>query len=404
MNRPAPPPPDVPAAVLAVCTRLRESGHAGWIDGESLFALLRGRHPRAFEILTNASPDELLASFPSAVATRLRESTISLPTAAGPVDLTHARHPEPPAGDLRRRDFTVHAIAWDPVDENWIDPCGGLADLAAGCLRCPGRAVDVLGERPIRALRAARVVAETGLRCNAELLSALGGAAESLSGRPPLTARRELLRLLAAPGAADGLALLRASGVERALAPGASPVSAELLAAAGDDLALRLALWLRGAPASTFLRRFRFGMERSARVLHWLQQMPLERSADPERESSVRRLLQRVDDVDLARLFALRRVELAAAPPDADAEAAGRRLEQLHTAIEQVRGADRRREQIGELALDGRAVMDELGCAPGRRVGAALRDLAAFVQEDPSRNAPALLRERLRRWAEAHPE
>jgi tRNA nucleotidyltransferase (CCA-adding enzyme) len=63
----------------------------------------------------------------------------------------------PPEEAARRRDFTINAIAWDPLDDTYVDPFGGRADLAAGILR----AVDprTFGDDSLRVLRAIQFAA-----------------------------------------------------------------------------------------------------------------------------------------------------------------------------------------------------------------------------------------------------
>ncbi len=67
-------------------------------------------------------------------------------------------------GDLRRRDFTVNAMAVALPAATFVDPYGGLDDLAAGLLRTPGRPEDSFSDDPLRMMRAARFAAQLGLR------------------------------------------------------------------------------------------------------------------------------------------------------------------------------------------------------------------------------------------------
>src|SRR5262249_1157874 len=61
--------------------------------------------------------------------------------------------------DLARRDFTVNAIAYDPLTEHLVDPQNGLADLDARLIRAVGEPSERFGEDGLRVLRAARFCA-----------------------------------------------------------------------------------------------------------------------------------------------------------------------------------------------------------------------------------------------------
>ena len=77
--------------------------------------------------------------------------------------------------------------------------------------------------------------------------------------------------------------------------------------------------------------------------------------------------------------------------------AARERVDRLRSAIDRA-AAPPPREPTTALALDGRAVMDLLGCGPGPEVGRALRHLAKAIEADPACNTPDRLRERLLAW------
>jgi tRNA nucleotidyltransferase (CCA-adding enzyme) len=65
----------------------------------------------------------------------------------------------PPAEAAKRRDFTVNAIAYDPLEDRLIDPCGGVPDLEKRRLR---HVSDQFGEDPLRVLRGMQLIARFG--------------------------------------------------------------------------------------------------------------------------------------------------------------------------------------------------------------------------------------------------
>lgn len=400
--------PAAPAAVLQLLRRLQQDGHQAALVGGCIRDLLRGAPVRDWDIATSARPERSLALFPRAVPIGLRHGTIMAPCAAGPVDVTPFRGANL-AEDLARRDFTINAMAWDPLRNAWHDPHGGRADLAAQMLRAAGRAEERLAEDPLRALRAARLLAALNLRIAPALRDALPGAAEALLQVAPERIRSELERLLLTAQAGRGMALLRQSGLEAALLPGVRADAAGLVALLPADLELRLAAWLRGAGSGP-LARWRFPKNRARNTERLLALHPVDRC--PPADAAMRRLRKRAgSEAVLSRLFTLREAELqlaeaqsgslqqSAPQPDAAEIARARQtLAALRAALARTRG---HAISPAALALDGRAVMEILGIGPGPVVGRALRHLLECVLEDPAQNQPAALRALLCAWRDA---
>jgi tRNA nucleotidyltransferase (CCA-adding enzyme) len=289
--------------------------------------------------------------------------------------------------DLVRRDFTVNAMAFDPLGRRFVDPWGGRADLAAGRLRCAGSAAERLREDPVRALRAARFAATLPLLPDAELEAALPACADALDDVAPERIRRELEALLAGARAGRGVALLRRTGLEARLVPGAPDDAALVIDRLPPDTELRWAAWLRGTRAESILARLRVPRRSAERVIRLLGLHPIDAQADPGSPVSLRRILSRAGDDGVAALLALREAELGAG-------AAGQEpLAALRAAFERERGRQDLALHRLDLALDGRAVMEVLDCRPGPMVGRALRWLTERVLEDPTLNTAERLRE-----------
>ncbi len=130
------------------------------------------------------------------------------------------------AGDLRRRDFTVNAMAVDlrtllvGGNEDVIDPCGGVADLDARLLRpC---APDAFRDDPLRAIRLYRFVATLGYAPTAEAETLAAAVAGQVPFVAPERITDELARLFAAPGAAPAIEGMTRSGLWEAIVPEAT--------------------------------------------------------------------------------------------------------------------------------------------------------------------------------------
>lgn len=389
-------PSSVPASVRHILDALSNAGHGAWLVGGCVRDLVRGERPSDFDVVTSAPPEEVLRIFPRAVPIGLRHGTVMIPTPDQPVDVTSFRAGPELADDLAHRDFTLNAMAYDPRRDELVDPHEGREDLARGRLRAVGSARERFAEDPLRALRAARLVAALGFEIDPGVEAAMRDARPGLASVAAERVKRELAALLLAPHASRGLALLRRTGLEADLAPGADAAVVTYVDDLPFDLELRLAAWLRTAKAAAVLKAFRFGRRIGERTLHLQRGHPIEAGADATRLGSVRRLMRRVGEGNVAALLAWRRAELrsarAAGLAEPDAE---ERLEALAQAVERVRSTGAIALRRSDLALDGREVMEILGCGPGPEIGRALRHLTDCVIEDPSRNTPDGLRKLL---------
>lgn len=119
--------------------------------------------------------------------------------------------------DLARRDFTVNALARPLAGGELVDPYGGVADAAARRLRmvAPG----AFDEDPVRVMRLARLACELGLQVDAATAAGATGRAPRLAQAPQERVFAELKRIVTAPAALEGLALMERLGATEAVLP-----------------------------------------------------------------------------------------------------------------------------------------------------------------------------------------
>jgi poly(A) polymerase len=122
-------------------------------------------------------------------------------------------------GDLSRRDFTVNAMALSLPDGAFVDPFGGMGDLATGILRTPGTPEDSFTDDPLRMLRAARFVAQLGLTVVPEVVEAMRTMTERIEIVSAERIRDELVKLLLAARPRPGLVLLLETGLADRIIP-----------------------------------------------------------------------------------------------------------------------------------------------------------------------------------------
>jgi poly(A) polymerase len=217
----------VPAEAAALGAAFEAAGHELHLVGGTVRDALMGRPDEDLDFATDARPADVLSIVgPRAEATwttGIEFGTIGARIGGRSCEITTfradrydriSRNPDVVYGDslqedLRRRDFTMNAMALSVgADRTFHDPFGGLADLARGLLRTPSTPEESLADDPLRMLRAARFVATLGVSVAPEMQAAMRSMASEL-GR--ITAERiqaELSKLLMGAAPRAGLELL----------------------------------------------------------------------------------------------------------------------------------------------------------------------------------------------------
>ena len=208
-DRPTPTP-----GLLAIVQGLRGAGHAAYAVGGAVRDALAGAPtaPSAgdWDVATDARPEEVRSIFREThpvgiehgtVGVRVEGETIEVTTFRSDVT-TDGRHAVVSFGatleqDLARRDFTINAIAWDPVDGEIVDPHGGRDDLAGRRLRTVGDPDRRLPEDFLRILRAFRFAARFDLEIDPATAAALRRHASGVSRLSGERVRDELMKTMA---------------------------------------------------------------------------------------------------------------------------------------------------------------------------------------------------------------
>lgn len=184
-----------------------------WLVGGSVRDELMGRSCEDFDFVTPLSADEIETAIRTAgrkpYTLGKRFGTVGMMAEGRKLEITTLRGATLD-DDLRRRDFTINAMAWQPgVLE---DPFGGRADLEAGVLRAPGSARESIRDDALRILRAARFESELGFSADGELREAMARYAHRLADVAKERCALELDRTLSGAHAARGVRLLAETG------------------------------------------------------------------------------------------------------------------------------------------------------------------------------------------------
>jgi tRNA nucleotidyltransferase (CCA-adding enzyme) len=387
----------VPPGVRALLERLQSAGHEAWLVGGCVRDLLLAGAPKDWDVATQALPEQVVRLFKKVVPTGIAHGTVTVLVPEGSVEVTtyrveraylDGRRPSEVEfrrdleDDLARRDFTINAIAFDPIAGRMKDPFGGQEDLGRRRVRCVGTPSERFGEDGLRPLRAVRFATVLEFELDAPTAQAIPGALPVFRKVAQERVRDEFLKLLLAPGAARGLSLLRQTGLLSAMLPELDPSEdgprSDRVARAEPSLEVRLAALLVGnVEADAALERLRL----PGRVVETVRQL-LAFALQPESErwtdAEVRRWLVRLGPEWAEPALALAR----ARGVDARGEITAR--------VQRVRAAHPPLS-VRELALHGSELMRLLGVGPSPLVGEATRFLFEAVLEDPARNTPETL-------------
>jgi poly(A) polymerase len=227
----------IPPVAVRLGEAFAAAGHQLHLVGGPVRDALMGRPINDLDFTTDARPDGVLAIVkPIAEATwttGIEFGTVGARISGEACEITTfradrydrvSRNPAVAFGDnladdLRRRDFTMNAMAISVVDRTFSDPYGGLADLARGVLRTPAAPQESFADDPLRMLRAARFVSQLGVTIADEVLSAMKDLAPEL-GR--ITAERiqaELNKLILGRYPRRGLQVLVDTGLADVVLP-----------------------------------------------------------------------------------------------------------------------------------------------------------------------------------------
>jgi poly(A) polymerase len=228
----------LPPEAATLGAAFAQAGHELHLVGGPVRDALMGRPSDDLDFTTDARPEqvlEIVAPLASATwTTGIEFGTVGAQVKGHRFEITTyradrydraSRNPEVAFGeslvdDLRRRDFTMNAMAVSVTgDRTFTDPYGGLADLARGVLRTPGAPEESFADDPLRMLRAARFVATLGVTVGPDLQAALRELAPQLSRITPERVQAELTKLLLGSAPRRGLQLMVGTGLADVVLP-----------------------------------------------------------------------------------------------------------------------------------------------------------------------------------------
>ncbi len=221
---------------------LQAQGYAAFVVGGAVRDLLLGKHPKDFDVATEAHPEQVRAAFRRSriIGRRFRlvhcmcgNETVEVatyrrghdPEVQGDTqtdehgrlvrDNVYGTQPD----DAARRDFTINALFYNPATQEIIDYHNGVVDLKKKRLRMIGDPDVRYREDPVRMLRAVRFAASNGLEIEKKTLDPIRPMADLLQNVPAARLFDEMLKLLLSGHATQCVTRLRREGLHHGLLP-----------------------------------------------------------------------------------------------------------------------------------------------------------------------------------------
>ena len=439
---------NVPREAAQTCQTLQNAGYEAYLVGGCVRDLLIGKVPKDWDITTNARPEEIQGLFTETfyeneygtvgIVTDSSDPSVKV-IEATPYRVesiySNARHPDTVefsrklTDDLKRRDFTINALAYDPISREIVDEHGGREDLARKTIATVGDAIERFQEDALRTLRAIRLSAELNFSVSYETSDAIVKTADNLQKISRERVRDEFTRILESPRPMQALYVAQRLGVLQYIATELEKgIKCEqnqahsydvfehnlrALQHAADNnwvLEVRLAAlfhdigkpyvrqwsdtkndWtfhghdLTGAKlVRSIMQNLKFSRETTDAVSNLVRWHMFFSDPDTVTISAVRRTINRVGRDHIQELLQLRMC---------DRIGTGRPKEQpfrLRKYMSMVDEALRDPISVGMLAIDGNTVI-QAGETPGPRIGWVLHALLEDVLEDPGKNNSSYL-------------
>ncbi|MCR5337319.1 MAG: CCA tRNA nucleotidyltransferase [Lachnospiraceae bacterium] len=426
---------NLPPAVRRILKTLAEAGFEGYAVGGCVRDSLLGKEPNDWDITTSAFPAQVKGLFKRTIDTGIEHGTVTVMMNREGYEITtyridgvyeDGRHPKEVVftpsleEDLKRRDFTINAMAYNEED-GLVDLFGGVADMEAKVIRAVGDPMERFSEDALRMMRAVRFAAQLGYEIEENTQEAIRSLCGTLSKISAERIRTEMEKLLvsAHPEKFElfyslGLTKIFLPEFDQAMeTPQHSPhhcysVGEHTLVSiknVPNDRILRLTMLFHdlGKPRckttdETGRDHFYGHPKLSAKIaLERMKALKFDNASTdvvvtlaeyhdvrPEPTAkAIRRLLSKIGEEKMRLLLQVQRADVLA-QSDYLRQEKLERIGQLGVCLEEVI-TEQQCFTIKDLAVDGKDLMT-LGYKPGKKLGIELAALLEIVLENPEAN------------------
>lgn len=432
----------LPEKVHRIIDTLEEAGYEAYAVGGCVRDSILGRTPDDWDITTSAKPEACKRLFPRTVDTGIKHGTVTVLLGGEGFEVTtyridgvyeDGRHPSEVTftvnlkEDLRRRDFTINAMAYNERS-GLVDLYGGLRDIEDQVIRCVGDARERFEEDALRMLRAVRFSAQLGYRIDKDTGEAIRAMSVNLQKISAERIQTELVKLVTSPHP-DYLRTAYELGITAQILPEFDlcmktpqrhkhhcyDVGEHILHSmlgVEPDKVLRLGMLFHdiGKPQTLtvdadgtthnkkhpaagekitreVMRRLKFDNDTTDKVTKLVLYHDYDIAAT---EAGVRRAINRIGEDIFAMIFTVRRADIGAQSDYMREEKLQKvaYIEEIYQKILSRKDA----VTLKDLAISGSDLIAE-GMAPGRQIGETLAALLDKVLDDPGLNTREILLE-----------
>ncbi|WP_075721111.1 CCA tRNA nucleotidyltransferase [Roseburia sp. 499] len=435
----------LPEKVKYIIDTLMEAGYEAYAVGGCIRDSILGRKPGDWDITTSAKPMQVKELFSRTIDTGIQHGTVTVMMNGEGFEVTtyrvdgeyeDGRHPKEVVftasllEDLKRRDFTINAMAYNEKD-GLVDAFSGIEDLEKKVIRCVGNPKERFEEDALRMMRAVRFAAQLGFSIEEETKGAITELAQNLAKVSAERIQVELVKLLVSNHPEEFLTFYE-TGLTRIFLPEFDAMidtpqnnkhhcynvgqhTIEAVKNSPPDKIIRLTMLLHdvakpvcksmdeqgiyhfyGHPAKgsemakEILKRLKFDndtMRRVTTLIKWHDDTP------PLEPRAIRRAISRIGLEQYPALFAVKR-----------ADTMGKNQYQRAEKLAYIEGYQKLYEEILEkqqcltlkdLAVTGKDLI-EAGMKPGKELGEVLERMLDYVLEHPEENQKEILMKQIK--------
>jgi putative nucleotidyltransferase with HDIG domain len=419
--------PSIPNFVAFILERLKNNGHQAFIVGGALRNAFLQLPIFDWDISTSARPQEIKSIFHDIKYFALKHGTVTLVHSEHHFEVTSFRGKERSLKeDLARRDFTINAMAFDPLKDEIIDLFGARRDINAKMIRAVDDPYERFQEDPLRLLRAVRLATQFGFRIEEKTMKTLTRMSPLLHQVASERIREEFIKVLMSSKPSMGFNLMRKTGLLKQFLPEllegyrkrqnayhrytiykhimetvdrVEPVMLLRLTALFHDIAKprvrekKDGTWrflkheaVSADLAAEILERLRFSNRMISKVANMVRHHMIDYNSQWS-DAAIRRLIRRVGPENIMDLIRLRRADTVAHGLESKKVLLLNELEER--IVSQMKGSVP--ANTHDLAINAHTIMGILGLSPGPEVGSILKDLLKKVIDNPELNTKSHL-------------
>jgi len=429
-----------PKEVIFVINKILDNGYQAFLVGGAVRDIILNKEIYDYDITTDATPDKIINIFNKVIETGIKHGTVTIVSGKMNIEVTtyrkdgdykDFRRPENIEysktinEDLKRRDFTINALAYNPINNKFIDLFNGINDLTEKKIIAINNPIDRFNEDALRMMRAVRFAVQLNFNIDKTVFDAIKKLNKNITKISIERINDEFTKILLSDNPAKGIRLLEQIGLLQHFLPelvkciGVEQnkyhiydVYEHILHALDNskkDLIVRLSVlfhdiakpktrrMLHGRATfynhevigaelvENILKRLKYPNDIVKKVKHLVRNHMFHYT--PEwKPATIRRFINKVGVEYLDDLKEIRIADASAGNPEHKDELYNELFEKIDEILK-----TKAVFNIKDLAITGKDVMDKLNIKPSKKIGEILKNTLLFVLENPENNQKEIL-------------